>query len=94
MQLPFLQHRLPRARLIPILVGTLRAEEIEEVATVVSALLDDETLLVVSSDFMHYGDAFDYVPFDDRIGERIREYDGQAIDAITRGSFPEVQTVL
>ncbi len=94
MQLPFLQYSLPRSRLVPILVGNLRAEEFEEVAGVVSSLLDDETLLVVSSDFMHFGSAFDYVPFAERIPERIREYDAQAIDAITRGSFPDFQSVL
>ena len=94
MQLPFLQHRLPRARLVPVLIGDLHGEQFDEVATVVASLLDDETLLVVSSDFMHYGSAFDYVPFQDRIPERIREYDGQAIDAIMRGSFPEFDSIL
>jgi AmmeMemoRadiSam system protein B len=94
MQLPFLQHRLPRARLVPILVGELRGDEFDEVAAVVSSLLDDETLLVVSSDFMHYGSAFGYVPFKERVPERIREYDGQAIDAITRGSFADFKSVL
>ncbi len=94
MQLPFLQHRLPYARLVPVLVGELRDDEFDEVASMVSSLLDDETLLIVSSDFMHYGSAFDYVPFQDHVADRIREYDGQAIDAITRGSFPDFQSVL
>jgi AmmeMemoRadiSam system protein B/AmmeMemoRadiSam system protein A len=94
MQLPFLQHRLPRATLVPVLVGELRGDEFDEVAASLSALLDARTLFVISSDFMHYGKAFGYVPFVDRVEENIRSFDAQAIDAITRGSFDDFHSVL
>jgi len=50
-QLPFLQQVLPRATLVPFAVGRATPEEVAEV---VEALWDDETLVVVSSDLSHY----------------------------------------
>ncbi|HZL83895.1 MAG TPA: AmmeMemoRadiSam system protein B [Candidatus Krumholzibacteria bacterium] len=95
MQLPFLQHRLPEASLVPVLVG----EEVDAVAraAVVSGLvtlLDERTLVVVSSDFMHYGRAFDYVPFTEDVPTRIEGTDAEAIAALARGSASEFEAVL
>jgi hypothetical protein len=51
-QLPFLQRLLPRAHVIPLVVGAARAAE---VGTVLEALWGgDETAIVVSSDLSHY----------------------------------------
>src|SRR5512143_487388 len=63
MQLPFLQLLLPEAKLVPVLVGELRGEEFREAGTALRPLLDARTLVVVSSDFVHYGAAYGYVPF-------------------------------
>jgi AmmeMemoRadiSam system protein B len=94
MQLPFLQLRLPKARLVPIIIGDLAGDEFDDVASSLSTLVDDRTLYVISSDFMHYGEAFGYSPFHDHIAESIRNLDSQAIDAITRCSFDEFQAIL
>jgi AmmeMemoRadiSam system protein B len=53
-QLPFLQMVCPGVRVVPLLTGQVDAAE---VATAISPLLDEDTLLLVSSDLSHYYDA-------------------------------------
>lgn len=52
-ELPFLQAVLGRFSLIPLLVGD---DAPEQIAAIIDALLDDRTLLVVSTDLSHYLD--------------------------------------
>ncbi|HEX5930659.1 MAG TPA: AmmeMemoRadiSam system protein B [Methyloceanibacter sp.] len=52
-ELPFLQAVLGRFTLIPLLAGDAAPEE---VAAIIDALLDERTLLVVSTDLSHYLD--------------------------------------
>jgi len=52
-ELPFLQRMLGRFSLIPLLVGDASPEE---VAAVIGAVMDEHTLLVVSTDLSHYLD--------------------------------------
>ena len=66
MQLPFLQRVLqPGWQLVPVLVGQLSSEDYPAAAELLRPLLDDNTLVVVSSDFTHYGPRFGYLPFPD-----------------------------
>ena len=77
-QLPFLQRALaPGWRLLPVLVGGLETAEVETLANHLRPLVGDATLVVVSGDFTHYGETFDYLPFpaDDQAAERLRELD-------------------
>ncbi len=60
-QLPFLQLIFgERLRVLPVLVGEGRAAQI---AGALRPLLSPETLVVVSTDFTHYGPRFHYTPF-------------------------------
>ncbi|MDR4504690.1 MAG: AmmeMemoRadiSam system protein B [Candidatus Scalindua sp.] len=61
-QLPFLQETLKDFKLIPILVSKLNNETIELIAEKIKPFIDEETLIVVSSDFTHYGPSYGYVP--------------------------------
>jgi hypothetical protein len=73
-QLPFLQVLWDDPPpIVPVLVGQLTAEELRRAAAALSLILDEETLLVVSTDFTHYGPRFGYVPFPDAEGERLRD---------------------
>jgi hypothetical protein len=94
MQLPFLQLRLPEARLVPVLVGELREGDHEELAAGLSALLDGRTLVVVSSDFVHYGPNYGYVPFVQDVPAKIRNLDRRAIDALEGHDFEAFQSLL
>jgi len=85
MQLPLLQRALPSGfSLVPILVGHLSPDDYAAAADVVRPLLDDQTLLVASSDFTHYGPNYRYLPFplDERTQARIRELDMGAWERI------------
>ncbi|HEB97200.1 MAG TPA: AmmeMemoRadiSam system protein B [Sedimenticola thiotaurini] len=84
-ELPLLQRALaPGWRLLPLLVGRLQREDYPRLARLLRPLLDDDTLLIVSSDFTHYGEAFGYQPFplDERTPERIRALDEGAVAKI------------
>jgi len=52
-ELPFLQIVLKNFTIVPLLVGSARPEQ---VASIIGALIDERTLLVVSTDLSHYLD--------------------------------------
>jgi AmmeMemoRadiSam system protein B/AmmeMemoRadiSam system protein A len=64
MQLPLLQRVLaPDWSLIPILVGHMADDDYANAAKLLRPYADDNTLIVVSGDFTHYGPNYRYVPF-------------------------------
>ncbi len=94
LQLPFLQRILKSDfKLVPIVVGEMSDEEFTQTAEALRPYVDDETLLIASSDFTHYGDYFGYMPFniprelhgpekDEYIEKNIRALDFGAIGPI------------
>jgi len=84
MELPFLQHALPVGfTLVPILLGAgSDAASDDAVAAALEPWLAPGTLVVVSSDFTHFGARFGYVPFHDDLEQRIEELDMGAIATI------------
>ena len=88
MQLPFLQRALaPGWKLVPVLVGWMEPGDRRRAAELLRPLLDDQTLLVVSTDFTHYGPNYRYRPFplDRRTPQRIEELDRGAVERILSG---------
>jgi AmmeMemoRadiSam system protein B/AmmeMemoRadiSam system protein A len=84
-QLPFLQRTLASGwRLVAILVGRLEEEDYAALADAIRPLLDARTLLVVSTDFTHYGARFGYVPFaaDADVAGRLEALDKGALAQI------------
>ncbi len=54
-QLPFLQHQLgDNLRIVPIVIGTNRIDDIQEIAAGLKPYFIPENLFVVSTDFSHY----------------------------------------
>mgnify|MGYP001818527198 CR=1 FL=1 len=81
-ELPMLQRALaPGWRLLPILVGRMEAEDYGTAVELLRPLVDADTLLVVSSDFTHYGPRFGYSPFplDEHTPAEIRALDEGAL---------------
>jgi AmmeMemoRadiSam system protein B/AmmeMemoRadiSam system protein A len=82
MQLPLLQRALaPGWKLLPLLVGNLEPDDYRAAADLLRPLVDRHTLVVVSSDFTHYGPRYDYLPF---------AYDGETaarIESLDRGAL-------
>ena len=82
-QLPFLQTVLgDDFELIPVLISRLNSEEVDFIADKLRPLIDENTLIVVSSDFTHYGHGYDYVPFKKDVEANIRKLDHGAIERI------------
>jgi AmmeMemoRadiSam system protein B len=55
MQLPFLQHLVPRLRIVPVLMGTQSRAEVDAlVRALTTALAGRDVLLIASSDLSHY----------------------------------------
>jgi AmmeMemoRadiSam system protein B/AmmeMemoRadiSam system protein A len=85
MQLPLLQRALqPGWQLVPVLVGQMDPEDYLAAAELLRPLLGDDTLVVVSSDFTHYGPRFSYRPFpnDDVTAARLKALDTGSLDFI------------
>jgi len=84
-ELPLLQRALaPGWELIPILVGRLEGADYGQLAALLRPLADQQTLVIVSSDFTHYGKRFGYTPFthDDNVAKSIRALDEGALERI------------
>jgi hypothetical protein len=78
MELPFLQRALmPGWKLLPVLVGRMDDGDYAVAADAIRPLADERTLVVVSSDFTHYGPRYGYQPFPPgrEVAERIRRLD-------------------
>lgn len=81
-ELPFLQRALGDFKLVPIVCGELGEASAKQVAATIREHMDAETLIVISSDFTHYGHAFDYVPFTDNIQENLKTLDMDAFKLV------------
>lgn len=84
-QLPFLQVLWPEPPpIVPILAGRLSAEQCRAAAAGIAGILDEDSLLIVSTDFTHYGRGFR--PFAGtptaQLRDRIEELDMEGVGLI------------
>ena len=82
-QLPFLQTVLKDFTIVPILIGSPTAKSFQHLVSKISAMLDDNTIIVASSDLSHY---HDYA--------QAKEMDGKIISAIERLSLADADSLL
>jgi len=83
-ELPLLQYSQKDFELVPIVAGSCSLETITKAGTILRSLADAETLLVASSDFVHYGRGHGYVPFTENIPENIKQVDMGAYEYIAK----------
>jgi AmmeMemoRadiSam system protein A/AmmeMemoRadiSam system protein B len=87
-EVPLLQFRDSSFKLVPIVAGSCSWETIEKAALILKSMVDEQTLVVASSDFVHYGSSYGYVPFTENIPEQIKKLDTgafkfiEALDAV------------
>lgn len=85
-QLPFLQvifaDHMPA--IVPIIAGELSTSEVQAIAAKLREEMGPDDLLLISSDFLHYGENYGYVPFGAPVQENIRKYDARTIEAIQK----------
>ncbi|MDT8447078.1 MAG: AmmeMemoRadiSam system protein B [bacterium] len=82
-QLPFIQTVLPDARLMPFLLSG-PTELAPQLAEALLPLMDERTLVVVSSDFNHVGPSFKFYAHEQGFGSA-EEMDRAAIETLSAG---------
>ena len=93
-QLPLLRRFFPQCEMGALITGDFihaRNTEVpcKEVARALNALFDRETLVVVSTDFTHYGKGFGFQPFTEDIPQNMEDLDRRAYEAFATGD-PEI----
>ena len=83
-ELPFLQRAIGSFKLVPIVVSRAGSDDFGPMAKALRKVVDDDTLVVVSCDFTHYGPRFSYVPFRTNVRKNIEELDKGAVDFILK----------
>ena len=66
---------------VPLVIGGFGRDQMGMCCRALARLMDAETLLVLSSDFTHYGDDFAYMPYGRGGGEDVRQRVSAADDA-------------
>ncbi len=82
-QLPFLQTVLKNFTIVPILIGSPTTKSFHHLVSKISDMLDDNTIIVASSDLSHY---HDYA--------QAKEMDGKIVSAIERLSLTDADGLL
>lgn len=75
-QLPFLQRTLKDFKIVPVLFGSLSLANCQTLAYALSLLADDNTLIVISTDWSHY--------YDDKVARRL---DGRGLGLVADGDL-------
>jgi AmmeMemoRadiSam system protein B/AmmeMemoRadiSam system protein A len=87
-EVPLLQHCQGSFKLVPIVAGQCSMGTIDKAAGILSSLIDNDTLVIASSDFVHYGPNYDYVPFKQDIPEQLKKLDMGAFEHIAKLDGP------
>jgi AmmeMemoRadiSam system protein A len=83
-ELPLLQHCQKDFTIVPIVAGQCSLGTIKKAGTILQNLIDQQTLVIASSDFTHYGPNYRYVPFTENIPEQIKKLDMGAYEYIAK----------
>ncbi|HJO92281.1 MAG TPA: AmmeMemoRadiSam system protein B [Victivallales bacterium] len=88
-EVPLLQSALGKFKLVPILVGHLDKNTALEIGKKLRNMIDENTLVIASSDFTHYGFSYRYMPFplNDKTPEMIKKLDMKGIEQIKAINF-------
>ncbi len=81
-EVPLLQYNREDFKIVPIVAGGCSLETVTKAGAILRSLVDSETLVIASSDFVHYGPIYGYVPFSENIPEQIKKLDMGAYEYI------------
>lgn len=89
-EVPLLQYLLKDFQLVPIVTGTLSRKNVVRVGAILRSLMDENTLVIASSDFTHYGPRFPYEPFKGQndIPGKVKQLDMGAYELIAERNTP------
>ncbi len=87
--LPYLQERLLEFQLVPILVGDLRNPQgevnkntVKMIAETIQSVINERTLVVVATNFTHYGSEYGELVFKENLEENIARLDRLAFERL------------
>lgn len=85
--LPFIKLLFPEAKLVTALTARLSDESIPAAGRALRSVLDEDTLLVLSTNLSHFGESYDFTPFPsglsrDRLMSSLRELEKGGVDAL------------
>lgn len=85
LQLAFIRKVLGKVKIVPLLLGRIDdAAEASFLGNKIGEHLQDGDLIVVSSDFTHFGPRYDYIPFQDHFPERVKALDLEAFSHLSK----------
>ena len=92
LQLPFIKQTFGDVAIVPIIVGQLDdVSEIRLAAQMIRRYVEEDDLVIVSSDFTHYGPRYHYEPFKGNqtkeLANNIRGLDEGAFKALAKGDL-------
>lgn len=96
-QLPLVQEYLNAdIKIVPMIVGSIPMNKLTELADALAPYITPKTLVIVSSDFTHYGPRFGFMPFahSAQVQEDIKALDHRFIDAILNKKAADVVALL
>ncbi len=93
-ELPFLQQTIERFELVPLIMGYLPYPHYPDVLKQIKKIVDDETLIVISSDFTHHGDDYQYKPFEKDILDNVRQIDSLVLQSIMNKNINQFNRIL
>lgn len=87
-EIPLLQVKEKDFSIVPIVVGMCDEYTINKAGEAIRSVMDEETLLLISSDFIHYGKNYGFIPFKKNIPENIKKLDYKALGYIKKLDLP------
>ncbi len=93
-QLPFLQKTIDDFTLVPLIIGHVTDEDIGDIIHGLTKIIDKDTLVVISTDFIHHGPSYEYDVFDRNIIHNIRYFDSLAVNSICAQDYRGFERVL
>lgn len=88
LQLAFIRKVLGKVKIVPLLLGRIEDEgEAAFVGGKIGEHLQDGDLIVVSSDFTHFGPRYDYMPFQNNFPARVKELDMEAFSHLAKADL-------
>lgn len=85
LHLPYIKYCFPQAKLVPIVIGHLEDEsDARLIGEILKGYVRKDDLIIVSSDFTHYGPRYGFTPFDSYSSKKIQELDGEAFAHLSK----------
>lgn len=81
-QLPFIQFYCPKAKIIPLIIGEVSCQQARMIAEALKKHISKKTVVIISSDFVHYGKNYNFIPFSNHQLLRTRALNSKAIQYI------------